>query len=57
MAAGIIGIMILKVALALAVGSLCLMVLSHRSESQDEVGLEREVEARLQTLREHLFRR
>ncbi|HKV54340.1 MAG TPA: hypothetical protein VJN94_06825 [Candidatus Binataceae bacterium] len=49
--------MILKVALALAVGSLCLMVLSHRSESQDEVGLEREVEARLQTLREHLFRR
>jgi hypothetical protein len=49
--------MLLKVTLALALGSLGVLILHHLRESEDEVSLERKVEAQLQALREHLFQR
>jgi hypothetical protein len=49
--------MLLKVTLALALGSLGMLILHRLSESEDEVSLERKVEAQLQALREHLFQR
>jgi len=49
--------MLLKVTLALALGSLGILILHRLRESEDEVSLERKVEAQLQALREHLFRR
>jgi hypothetical protein len=49
--------MLLKVTLALALGSLGMLILHRLRESEDEVSLERKVEAQLQALREHLFSR
>ena len=50
--------MLLKVTLALALGSLGMLILHRLRESEDdEVSLERKVEAQQQALREHLFRR
>jgi hypothetical protein len=49
--------MLLKVTLALALGSLGMLILHRLRESEDEVSLERKVEAQLQALREHLFER
>jgi hypothetical protein len=49
--------MLLKITLALALGSLGVLVLHRLRESEDEAILERKVEAQLQALREHLFQR
>jgi hypothetical protein len=49
--------MLLKVTLALALGSLGMLIFHRLRESEDEVSLERKVEAQLQALREHLFQR
>ena len=49
--------MLLKVTLVLALGSLGVLLLHRLRESEDEVSLERKVEAQLQALREHLFQR
>jgi hypothetical protein len=49
--------MLFKVALAIAVCSLGALALSRRRNEEDEAVLEREIEARLETLRESLFRR
>ncbi len=49
--------MLLKITLALALGSLGMLILHRLRESEDEVALERKVEAQLQALREHLFQR
>jgi hypothetical protein len=49
--------MLLKVTLALALGSLGVLILHHLRESEDEAILERKVETQLQALREHLFQR
>jgi hypothetical protein len=49
--------MLLKITLALALGSLGVLILHRLRESEDEAILERKVEAQLQALREHLFQR
>jgi hypothetical protein len=49
--------MLLKVTLALALGSLGMLILHRLRESEDEVSLELKVEAQLRALREHLFQR
>jgi hypothetical protein len=48
--------MLFKVALMVALGSLWIVVLHRQRESEDEVGLKREVEAQLGALRDHLFK-
>jgi hypothetical protein len=50
--------MLLKITLALALGSLGVLILHRLRESEDEEAiLERKVEAQLQALRDHLFQR
>jgi hypothetical protein len=49
--------MLLKITLALTLGSLGVLILHRLRESEDEAILERKVEAQLQALREHLFQR
>ena len=49
--------MLLKITLALALGSLGVLILHRLRESEDEAILERKVEAQLRALREHLFQR
>ncbi|MBI3759323.1 MAG: hypothetical protein HY269_06165 [Deltaproteobacteria bacterium] len=49
--------MLLKIALALALGSIGLLALGRLTEADDRTLLEETVEAQLQTLRDHLFKR
>ncbi|HVA41743.1 MAG TPA: hypothetical protein VND20_08760 [Candidatus Binataceae bacterium] len=48
--------MLLKIALAFALGSLGLILLQQRAERADEAELQELVEVQLQRLRAHLFR-
>jgi hypothetical protein len=49
--------MLLKIALALALGSIGLLALERLTEADDRLRLEETVEAQLQALRDHLFNR
>jgi hypothetical protein len=49
--------MLLKIALALALGSIGLLALERLTEADDQLRLEETVEAQLQALRDHLFKR
>ena len=49
--------MLLKIAVALALGSIGLLALGRLTEADDRVWLEETVEAQLQALRDHLFKR
>jgi hypothetical protein len=49
--------MLLKITLALALGSLSLIVMKRLVESDDEALLQEQIEAQLQALRAHLFQR
>jgi hypothetical protein len=49
--------MLLKIAVALALGSIGLLALERLTEADDRLRLEETVEAQLQALRDHLFRR
>ena len=49
--------MLLKIALALALGSIGLVALERLTEADERLRLEETVEAQLQALRDHLFKR
>jgi hypothetical protein len=49
--------MLLKIALALALGSIGLLALERLTEADDRLRLEETVETQLQALRDHLFKR